>query len=76
MDQRATTRIPIFSIILDEDIYPLKRINHRRVGMFAENIRDGFFFDPVEVEAVPDMPGLYRLLDGAHRWRGTSRSFV
>jgi len=37
-------------------------------GMFAENIRDGFSFDPVEVEAVLDMPGLYRLLDGAHRW--------
>jgi len=36
--------------------------------MFAENIRDGFSFDPVEVEAVLDMPGLYRLLDGAHRW--------
>jgi len=64
MDQRVTARIPISSIILDEDIYPRKGIDHRRVGMFAENIRDGFSFDPVdplEVEAVPDMPGVYRL---------------
>ncbi|MDA3789279.1 MAG: ParB N-terminal domain-containing protein [Desulfobacula sp.] len=61
-------RIPISSIILDEDIYPRKGIDHRRVGLFAENIRDGFKFDPVEVESVPDKPGIYRLLDGAHRW--------
>ena len=61
-------RIPISSIILDEDIYPRKGIDHRRVGMFAENIRDGFKFDPIEVESVPDKSGWYRLLDGAHRW--------
>ncbi len=30
--------------------------------MFAENIRDGFHFDPIEVEPVPDKPGWYRLL--------------
>ncbi len=67
MRQRAI-EIPISSIILDEDIYPRKGIDHRRVGMFAENIRDGFEFDPIEVEPVPDQPGWYRLLDGAHRW--------
>jgi len=61
MEQRATARIPISSIILDEDIYPRKGIDHRCVGMFAENIRDCFSFDPVEVEALPDMPGVYRL---------------
>ncbi len=36
--------------------------------MFAENIRDGIKFDPIEVEPCPDKPGWYRLLDGAHRW--------
>ncbi len=36
--------------------------------MFAKNIRDGFNFDPIEVEPVPDQPGWYRLLEGAHRW--------
>ncbi|MBW2167229.1 MAG: ParB N-terminal domain-containing protein [Deltaproteobacteria bacterium] len=65
---QQTNKIPISSIILDEDIYPRKGIDHRRVGIFAENIRDGFKFEPVEVELVPDKSGRYRLLDGAHRW--------
>lgn len=65
---QQTTKIPISSIILDEDIYPRKGIDHRRVGIFAENIRDGFKFDPIEVEPDPNKPGRYRLLDGAHRW--------
>ena len=65
---QQTTQIPVSSILLDEDIYPRKGIDHRRVGIFAENIRDGFRFDPIEVELVPDKAGIYRLLDGAHRW--------
>jgi len=65
---KSTTQIPISSIILDEDIYPRKGIDPRRIGIFAENIRDGFKFDPIEVEPAPDKPGKYRLLDGAHRW--------
>ena len=65
---KSTTTIPISSIILDESIYPRKAIDPRRVGIFAENIRDGFKFDPIEVEPAPDKPGKYRLLDGAHRW--------
>jgi hypothetical protein len=65
---QLTTTIPIASIILDEDIYPRKGIDPKRVGIFAENIRDGFKFEPVEVEPAPDRPGMYRLLDGAHRW--------
>jgi len=65
---QQTTLIPISSIILDEDIYPRKGIDHRRVGIFSENLRDGFKFDPIEVEAVPGTPIRYRLLDGTHRW--------
>ena len=65
---QQTTTIPISSIILDEDIYPRKSIDPKRVGIFAENLRDGFKFDPMEVEPDPDHPGMYRLLDGAHRW--------
>lgn len=65
---QQTTQIPISSIILDEDIYPRNGIDHRRAGIFSENIRDGFTFDPIEVEPCPDKPGWYRLLDGAHRW--------
>ncbi|MDA3833926.1 MAG: hypothetical protein PF495_11065 [Spirochaetales bacterium] len=66
---QQTTRLPISSIILDEDIYPRKGIDHRRVGIFAENIRDGFKFEPVEVELVPDKSAdtacLMGLTDGA-----------
>ena len=62
------TTIPISSIVLDEDIYPRKGIDPRRVGIFAENLRDGFKFEPIKVEPAPDKPGKYRLLDGAHRW--------
>ena len=65
---QPTTIIPIASIILDEDIYPRKGIDPKRVGIFAENLRDGFKFEPIEVEPAPDQPGRYRLLDGAHRW--------
>ncbi len=59
---KPTTTIPISSIILDEDIYPRKSIDSRRIGIFAENIRDGFKFDPIEVEPAPGKPGMYRLL--------------
>jgi hypothetical protein len=65
---QQTTQIPVSSIILDETIYPRKGIDHRRVGIFSENIRDGFEFDPIEVEPCPERPGFSRLLDGAHRW--------
>ncbi|MFH1951419.1 MAG: ParB N-terminal domain-containing protein, partial [Pseudomonadota bacterium] len=65
---KPTTKISISSIILDEEIYPRKGIDQKRVGIFAENIRDGFRFDPIEVEPHPDRPGKYRLLDGVHRW--------
>ena len=65
---KRTITVPIANIILDEAIYPRKAIDHRRVGIFADNIRDGFTFDPIEVEPVPGRPGVYRILDGAHRW--------
>ncbi len=63
-----TTKIPISSIVLDESIYPRGMIDRKRVAIFAENIRDNFRFDPIEVEPHPDMKGKYRILDGVHRW--------
>lgn len=63
-----TELLSIASIVLDEAIYPRRGIDHDRVRMFAENIRDDFTFDPIEVEQFPGRPGVYRLLDGAHRW--------
>ena len=62
--EKATTKIAISDIVLDESIYPRDRIDQKRVGIFAANIRDGFTFDPLEVEAVPERPGRYRILDG------------
>lgn len=65
---KLTTRIPISDIILDEEIYPRDGVDQRRVSIFAENIRDGFKFDPIEVQAHHDVTAKYRILDGVHRW--------
>ncbi|MGD9160798.1 MAG: ParB N-terminal domain-containing protein [Desulfobacteraceae bacterium] len=55
-------------IALDHRIYPRSRIDHKRVSMFEENMKAGFEFDPIHLEAHPDEPGKYRILDGAHRF--------
>ena len=60
--------IPVTDITLDKETYPRSAIDHRRVSLFAENLRDGFTFDPIHVEAHPEEKGKYRILDGAHRW--------
>lgn len=65
---KSTTIVPVSNIILDEEIYPRNKIDQKRIGIFAENIRDGFEFDPIEVQAHPKKNGKYRILDGAHRW--------
>ncbi len=59
--------IPTTRIILDEEIYPRVRVDPRRVSMFAENMRDGFEIEPIEVQIHPDDDNKYRILDGAHR---------
>jgi hypothetical protein len=61
--------IPLSDIILDSDIYPRSSIDHKRVAMFAENMRDGFKFDPIHVQELAEEKGKYRILDGAHRWQ-------
>ena len=66
--EKPTKRISISDIVLDKNIYPRERIDHKRVGIFAENIRDTFTFDPIEVQPHPEKPGKYRILDGVHRW--------
>ncbi len=65
---KSITKIPLSDITLDDEIYPRQRIDTKRIGIFAENIRDGFRFDPIEVQAHPGKPGKYRILDGVHRW--------
>ncbi len=65
---KTTRTVPITQIILDEEIYPRSGVYPKRVSMFAENMRDGFEIEPIEVQAHPDNEDMYRLLDGAHRW--------
>jgi len=65
---KAVHTIPITQIILDEEIYPRGGVYPKRVSMFAENIRDGFKIDPIEVQIHPEYIDTYRILDGAHRW--------
>ncbi len=59
---------PITQITLDEKIYPRSGVYPKRVSMFAENIRDGFKIDPIEVQIHPEYGDKYRILDGVHRW--------
>jgi len=65
---KTACTVPISQIILDEDIYPRSGVYPKRVSMFAENIRDGFKIDPIEVQIHPEYGDKYRILDGAHRW--------
>ncbi len=64
----SKNKIPIMDIILDESIYPREKIDQKRIGVFAENMRDGFNFDPIEIQSHPQRKGKYRILDGVHRW--------
>ena len=59
MTKTACT-VPITQIILDEDIYPREGVSPKRVSMFAENMRDGFEIDPIEVQIHPDYIDKYR----------------
>jgi hypothetical protein len=61
--------IPINNLVLDNEIYPRSAIDHKRVQIFAENLRDGFEFEPIHVQTHPEETGKYRILDGAHRWQ-------
>ena len=72
-------KIPVSDIVLDESIYPRENLDHKRIGVFVENLRDGFEFDPILVQVFenPELSesssmiketGKYRILDGAHRW--------
>ena len=65
---KTACTVPITQIILDEEIYPRSGVYPKRVSMFAENLRDGFEIDPIEVQIHPEYGDKYRILDGAHRW--------
>jgi hypothetical protein len=54
---KTACTVPITQIILDEEIYPRSGVYPKRVSMFAENMRDGFKIDPVEVQIHPGRMG-------------------
>ncbi len=74
----AAIEILVSDIFLDESIYPRENIDHKRIGIFVENLRDGHLFDPIHVQICPESERpdylgslektWYRVLDGAHRW--------
>ena len=69
----VSAKILISDIFLDESIYPRENVDHKRIGIFIENLRDGFVFEPIVVQVCPDpeiaaKKGKYRILDGVHRW--------
>ncbi len=49
--------IPINNLVLDNEIYPRSAIDHKRVQIFAENLRDGFEFEPIHVQLHPEEAG-------------------
>jgi hypothetical protein len=76
----VSAKILISDIFLDESIYPRENIDHKRIGIFEENLRDGFVFEPIVVQAWPDTgkakKGKYRILDGVHRWNAYKKTGV
>lgn len=62
---RATLQLR--DIVVDEQIYPRKEVDDKRVALFADNMRDGVEYPTIEVQAHPEQEGKYRVLDGAHR---------
>ena len=74
-------KILISDVFLDESIYPRENIDHKRIGIFEENLRDGFVFEPIEVQAWTGTgseakKGKYRILDGVHRWSAYKKTGV
>jgi len=53
--------------VLDEKIYPRAEIDHRRIALFTENMRDGSEIEPIDVQVHRQDYDKYRILDGAHR---------
>ena len=49
---KSKKKIIISDIILDESIYPRKKIDQKRVSVFAEKTRDGFNFDLIRFKGI------------------------
>jgi hypothetical protein len=52
--ENTIVKIQMSDIVLDDTIYPRENIDHKRVLVFVENLREGFEFDPIQVQVCPD----------------------
>ncbi len=68
ISKKISGKVATSDVTFDESIYPRENIDHKRVSIFAENLRDGIKFEPIEVQIHPEKEGKYRILDGVHRW--------
>ena len=68
LHEKEIAKIATSDITLDTSIYPRETIDHKRISIFAENLRDNFKFEPIKVQVHPQQKGKYRILDGVHRW--------
>ena len=66
--RKVSDKVAISDVTLDESIYPREKIDHKRVSIFAENLRENVKFDPIVVQIHPQKKDKYRILDGVHRW--------
>ena len=77
----VSAKVLISDVFLDESIYPRENIDHKRVGIFVENLRDGFVFEPIVVQVCSDTGIVakkvkYRILDGVHQWSAYKKASV
>jgi hypothetical protein len=52
--ENTIVKIQMSDIVLDDTIYPRENIDHKRVLVFVENLREGFEFDPIQVQICLD----------------------
>jgi hypothetical protein len=70
--------IKIEDILLDYSIYPRSNIDHKRVSLFEENMRDGFKFEPIHLQehldGKDDLPKCKELQWGIRTWDNWKRT--
>jgi len=63
-DMGEPVLLAVEKVVVDEEVYPRSRVDDAVVARYAECLREGASFPPVEVE---QRNGVYRVLDGVHR---------
>jgi len=61
--------IALGDLVFDNSIYPRLNVDHRRVALFVENLRDGFHFTPFTKNAHVGKFCKYRIKERLHHCR-------